>query len=252
MPQRTLAGRLVDAARQPLAGVDIKVWPAWPTPAGIPDAAADVLMVRRHLHVTTDPTGAFTLAGLETTTGGELDGWCWRAQFVVDGVQADVAFLLPAGAGVAQLSDVMLAEVTPGAAQFVVIAGAAEATAAAVRAEAAAKRAEAAAPSAATDSGWVAFKSGDYRNSFTSFTGSGWGVLSWRKRFGWAAIGGGFNRLANAAWGVDTVIANLPVGARPAVQLRSQGYDVRANGDVVALSAGQYATVCPLIVFPLN
>ena len=112
---------------------------------------------------------------------------------------------------------------------------------------AAAVNAAEAALGAAGDSGWVPITT--WRNGFSSFTGSGWSGLAIRRRFGIAFVGGGIVR--SAAYPADTVIANLPY--RPTVQLRSNGFDVRTNGDLVTLTAGsQYASVCPLIAFPIN
>lgn len=111
---------------------------------------------------------------------------------------------------------------------------------------AAAVNAAEAALGAAGDSGWVRITT--WRNSFSAFSGSGWTGLAIRRRFGIAFVSGGFTR--NTAWPVETVIANLPY--RPTVQLRSGGFDVRTNGDLVALAGGQYATVCPLLTFPIN
>lgn len=111
---------------------------------------------------------------------------------------------------------------------------------------AAAVNAAEAALGAAGDSGWSPITT--WRNSFSAFAGSGWTGLAIRRRFGIAFVGGGFTR--STAWPVDTVIANLPY--RPTVQLRQGGFDVRTNGDLVALAGGQYSTVCPLLTFPIN
>lgn len=206
MPQRTLTGRLVDATRQPLANIDVKVWPGWPTPAGIPDPAADVLMVRRHLHAKTDATGTFTITGLETTSAGVLADWCYRMQFTVDQTQADVAFLLPAGSGVAQLADVMLAEVTPGAGQFVVVAGAAEAVAAAAQAEAAAARAQ-------TAVGTTAVKLTGWNSGWTAPAGD----VYVRRAAGWGWLSGIVCRVS----GAETNLLYLPTGYRPESSVRA-------------------------------
>lgn len=104
---------------------------------------------------------------------------------------------------------------------------------------------------------WVATRSDTGRvnvtsfgNGFTAYSGSGWSGVKYRILNGVVYLNGAATN--TAAWTAGTAICNLPIAARPTVQIQGANCTVEVGGNVVTIADGGPGGISFSAVYPLG